>query len=188
MILINLLPPHLRRAKTKGYSLKIDPRVLIAGGIFFVGLTLIFYLQYLLSLRTLKKLQTEWPVVQLKMQKVTQLQSEIEGGSKKEKEFIEGYVLPSFRTTSILSAVSELIPNSIWLIELKLTREGKENSFLLKGLSFATQRNSSIETIEKYLRDLKEKFPPDTRLMLTTSRQQREKAELTLFTAVFKWA
>ena len=118
---------------------------------------------------------------------IASLKSKIEEGSKKEKEFLEHHITSPFPTTSILTAVSELLPDSIWLVELKVSREAKENTFLLKGLSLPSPHYSSIQDIEKYLREIKERFPPATQLILTTSRQVKENQELTLFTAIFKW-
>ena len=187
MIRINLLPPELR--KTKGFflALILKKKVLIGAGSLFVGLTLIFYIQYQLSLRTFKSLQSHWVFLQKDIQRVSDLQSSLESGSKKEKEFLERYVTSPLPLTAISNAVNQFLPDSVWLIEIKVDRKPQENNLLLKGFSVPSSHSSSIQDIEKYLRDLKAVFPPQAELILTTSRQTKDNAELTLFTAVFKW-
>lgn len=187
MILINLLPPEFRKAEPTQSQVWRNPWLLKGAGLSFLALTFFFYVQYLFNVQTLKKLQTRWPTIHAEAQRVSQIKTEIEGGIKSEENFLEHYVSSPFHTTQILSAVSELLPDSMWLVELKVSRKPEKNSILLKGLSHASGRHSSIQEIEKYLRDLKEKLPSDTRLVLTTSRQQKEKMELTLFTADFEW-
>ncbi len=190
MILINLLPPEFRKQKLRsplGPLPESSRRLILIGGIFFVGLTLVFYTQYLFSLKTLGGLKKRWPVLQQEVQRINQIREDIEKGSKREKEFLENYVTSSFPTTNILTGVSKLLPDSMWLVELKLSRQPDANTFLLKGLAVPPKGRSSIQEIEEYLRALKDKFPKSTSLILTTSRQQKEGMELTLFTAVFKW-
>lgn len=164
-----------------------DRRVIIGGICLFTVLTLIFYVQYQITLANLRVLQDKWLLMEKDVNRVTELKKKIEEGSSKEKEFLEGHVISPFPSTAILSALSAFLPDSIWLVELKITRKPDENSVLLKGLSLPSSRRSSIQDIEKYLRDLKEKFPPKTELILTTSRQVKDNRELTVFTAVFKW-
>lgn len=187
MILINLLPPELRREKGIRPLLRDQRKIAVMGGIFLVGLTIVFYIQYQFGLRSLKGLQNRWYSFQKDVQRVTEIQKEMEKGVRGEKQFLDRYVTSSFPVTTILSAVSEFLPDSIWLVELKVSRQPKENTFLLKGFSVSFERRSSIQDIEKYLHDVKEKFPQKTELILTTSRQTKENRESTLFTAVFKW-
>lgn len=187
MIEINLIPRELRREAGKARFFWLNPKTLKMAGVAFLGLTFLCYIFYLFDIKTLKKLKAQWPAIQQEALRVDSIRTEVEGGSKKQKEFLEGYVTSTLPTTKILSAVSELLPDSIWLVELNVTREPKENTFLLKGLSLLSKRHTSIQDIEKYIRDLKKVFPPSSELVLTTSRQQKEDMELTLFTAVFKW-
>ena len=187
MIRINLLPPELRKTKTLYLSFVQKRKILVVAGSCFVGLTLILYLQYLLSLRALKGLQDHWVSLQKDIQRVTLFQSQLETGRRKEKEFLERHVTSPLPVTAILNAINQFLPDSIWLIEIKVSRQPQENSFLVKGFSLPLARKSSIQDIEKYLRDVKGIFPPKTELVLTTSRQTKENRELTLFTAVFKW-
>lgn len=186
MILVNLLPEDLRKKKESHFLFQ-RRKIAKTGGICFAILTFIFYYQYQFSLKTASVLQIQWSFVEKDVGRVNQLRKSIEDGSKKEREFLERYVVSTFPNTAILSAVSEHLPNSVWLLELKILRQPDENALLLKGLSLPSQSHSTIKDIEKYLRDLKGQFPPQTDVILTTSRQHEKNKELTLFTAVFKW-
>lgn len=187
MILINLLPGEFREREPAYARTGLKPVHLRLAGAIFLGLTLILYVHYLISLKTLSGLKSGWASIYQDVQRVTQIRTGMDGGVRVESKFLKDYIRVSFPTTRILSAVSESLPDTVWLIELKVTRTPKENSLLLKGLSHPSRGHSSIHEIEKYLRELKNGFPPGTDLMLTTSRQQRDQTELTLFTAVFKW-
>lgn len=188
MILINLLPPELRKKRYSQLAVLRDRRFILVVSAVFSFLTLLFYLQYQIDLGNLRVLRDKWQLIEKDVQRVAELKKTMEEGSTKERVFLEQHVTTPFPVTAILSAVSVFLPDSIWLVELKITRKPAENSLLLKGLSLPNVRRSSIQDIEKYLRDLKEKFPPGTELILTTSRQVKDSRELTLFTAVFKWS
>lgn len=187
MILINLLPPEYRKERGSKSSFLRNKRALNGIGAGFLILTFIFYVQYQLESVQFHKLRTQWATLEKEVQRVTQLKAKIEQGVKGENDFLESYIATSFPTTVILSTVNVLLPPSIWLLELKVTRRTHENTLLLKGLSFPGRQGVSIQDIEKYLSGLKEKFPTRVDLILTTSRQLKENKELTLFTAVFKW-
>lgn len=187
MILVNLLPAEQRKRIGRGPAFLQDKRFIAGFAVVFSLLTLVFYVRYQINLGELKVLKDQWFLIEKDVQRVTELKKKMEEGIKKEREFLERYVTTSFPNTAILTAASVFLPDSIWLLELKVTRQAGENSFLLKGLSLPNPRRSSIEDIEKYLRVLREKFPEKTELILTTSRQLKDNRELTLFTAVFKW-
>ena len=89
---------------------------------FFGALTVIFYIQYQLGLGQLKQLQGEWQFLEKDVQRITKLKQEMEEGSKSEKQFLDRYVTSAFPTTAILSGVSVFLPESIWLLELKIER------------------------------------------------------------------
>ena len=67
-----------------------------------------------------------------------------------------------------------------------MERKQDGGRLFIKGLSLPSKEKSSIEAIEIYLHQLKEKIP-DANLSLTTTRQTIEGTELTQFTANFAW-
>jgi len=188
MILINLLPYEFRKEALRDPRMRRTIRLVQGGGVVFVGLTLIFYVQYFFEFRSLKAMQTEWQGLEADVQRVQQIRDEMTQGSEAEKNFIESYVISPFRAASILSHLSEFLPDSIWLLELRLVRQPQNNTLLIKGMSLPGRDRSSVQEIEKYLGDLKAGFPQNIELVLTTSRQLKDRIELTFFTAIFKWA
>jgi len=187
VILINLLPAELRKESAARASLLQNKWLLNGLAVGFLLSTFFLHLQYQVVRVEHKRLLEEWAVLEKDSSRVTQLKTQIEQGAKSERDFLQNYVNSPFSTTMILSSVSQLLPLSVWLLELKVTRLGTENTFLLKGISLPGKQGTSIQDIEKYLSELKDKFPPRTEIVLTTSRQVKEDRELTLFTAVFKW-
>lgn len=187
MILVNLLPSQLRHRK--GGTEVTLPKKQIGKIVFvlFLSVTAVFYVQYFISLHSIKGLRNRWALLQSDLLRVDKLRGELESGSKAEHSSLDKYVLSNYRTTEILSSISESIPDSIWLIELRVLRDAGGNTLVLKGAARSKKGRSSLQDIEKYLRDLKAKSPPNTELSLTTTRQEKEMMELTLFTAVFKW-
>lgn len=188
MIQVNLLPPELRTGRKSFYAFSAkNKKPLIGLSVVFLVFTLVLYAQYQMSLGTLRELQAKWTTLQKDMMRVSNLQLELESGSKKEKAFLEHHVTSPLSVTAVLNGLNQYLPDSVWLIETKFSRQVKESTFLVKGFSLPSAQRSSIQDVEKYLRDLKQAFPPETELVLTTSRQTKENKELTLFAAVFKW-
>lgn len=186
MILINLLPKEFSPVKAGLPSLAIR-RIGASIAVVFSVLTLLFYFQYLYQLKIYAELRERWSPLEQTVRQVAQVKAELEGGVKNEKGFIEKHVVPNLKFTALLNAINELLPESTWLVELQVERAVKGNTLVLKGVALPSRRETSIQEIEKYLRALRDRLPPGTNLLLTTSRQQKEKLELTQFTAVFKW-
>lgn len=187
MILVNLVPPEFRGRASHRWNLRSAKGVPLGFAVLFLVLTAIFYFQYLVTLREVKAYRQEWLSLQNDVMRVEETRRQMDAGSRGERTFLEEHILPLFRITSLLSAVSDLLPETVWLVELRVGREQGTDSFVLKGASLPLRGQSSVSEIEKYLGNLKEKLPQNTELVLTTSRQQNEKGELTLFTAAFKW-
>lgn len=183
MIQINLLPDEFR---VKHRTLPNVPtiKLAIAGGVLLVLLTTYFYIDFMIASSSLKKIEAEWDKISPEAVILQQLQGEVEGALKQEKEFLERFATSPQPLTSILQWVSEFLPENSWLIEIKMEQDSKGSHFLLRGLSLASKGRSSIESIEGYLHQLKEKMP-DSRLSLTTTRETQEQIELTQFTALF---
>lgn len=187
MILINVLPPEMRKKGLSRAARGGQRRLLRGLGLGFLAITLLFYVQYLLSMGRYGKLQKQWQGLQGDIGRVNALRSELDTGVRQEKEFLETNVFASPPTTQLFQSVSVFLPNSVWLEELKLSRHPKDHTLLLKGLSLPSKETSSIRNIERYLQSIKEGLPGDANVVLMTSRKQDQSFEVTLFTAVFKW-
>lgn len=183
MISVNLLPQEFQLEKKTTSNVPVRKIAIGIGGLFAV-LTLIFYVDFWLSFSRLKKIESEWNKVAPEALILKQLQSEVEGPLKQERDFMAQFVTTDRPLTSILMWLSQFLPETAWLIEIKLEREGDASHLLVKGASLPSKEKSSIEQIETYLHQLKEKMP-DGKLSLTTTRQMAGQVELTQFTALF---
>lgn len=185
MITINLLPEELRAGGKKMAripALKIG----LGAGILVLVLTFVGYIDLIGSKNRLKKLENEWFSIQPQSQALGQLQQEVETVLKPEKAFWEQFVTARTPLTHKLTWVSEFLPPTAWLLEIKMERKGNSENFFVKGLALPAKTKSSIAQIETYLHDLKDKMP-DANLSLTTTRQKFEETELTQFVANFQW-
>ena len=99
---------------------------------------------------------------------------------------MEQYVTTQRPLTHKLSWVSEFLPETAWLLEVKLERKGNSENFFIKGVALPSKTNSSIAQIETYLHDLKNKMA-GANLSLTTTRQKLEGVDVTQFVANFQW-
>ncbi len=185
MIQINLLPEELRGREKK--TVKVPGlKIGLGAGIFILALTFFFYMDLIIARHKLKKLETEWFANQPKSQELNQLQQEVETVLKPEKKFLEEFVVTQTPLTHKLRWISEFLPETAWLLEVKLERKAEEKEDLfIKGLSLPSKEKSSIAQIETYLHDLKAKMP-EANLSLTTTRQNLEGIDLTQFVANFQ--
>ncbi|MBI3317160.1 MAG: hypothetical protein HYZ85_04060 [Candidatus Omnitrophica bacterium] len=187
MIAVNLLPEEFRvKLKTE---LKLPYlQYAILGGVLLFFITLGLFVDYFIAAAQWGKLSKDWDRVQPQFQELNQLQAQVEGILKQEKEFMEKFVITKRYTTSLLSWVSEFLPDSSWLTEVRVDRLEGGGSMLIKGLVLPprAKSSSSIEQVEAYIQKVKEKIP-DARLNLTTTRQTTDKIELTQFVANFDW-
>lgn len=186
MIELNLLPEELRiKEESGGQKIPVIPLAIGAGAL-FIGITFIFYFNYLGAKASLAKLNTQWQQVQPQSIQLNDLETEVEVRLKPEKQFLETFVTTERPLTWLLETASRYLPASAWLTELKSEHDAGKSFFVVKGLCFSTEDGSSIQHIESYVHDLKKEMP-ETRLSLTTSRTILEGVELTHFTAMFTW-
>ncbi len=185
MITINLLPQEFRP------QLKSEQRIpylKIAAicGILFAVLTIYFYVDLLLANAKLKRIQAAWAKIQPQSIALKKLEDTVEKTLNPEKNFLEGFVTVQKPLTLFMVWASELLPDGVWLTEFSMERKQEGGHLFIKGLALPSKEKSSIESIEIYLHQLKEKIP-DANLSLTTTRQTLEEKELTQFTAHFDW-
>lgn len=185
MITINLLPEEFRiKEKTKSKYPVVQ--IAIGAGVLFALLTVAFYIDFLIANVSLGKLRKESADILPLSQQLKQLEQEVEQTLKPENTFLNRFVTADKPLTQLLMWTSEVLPSSAWLTEFKLTREGEGGKLFIKGLTLATKEKSSIEQIESYLHQMKEKMP-DVNLSLTTSRQRIKDTEVTEFIANYDW-
>lgn len=192
MIKVNLLPQELRKGDANAVRIPYIPLAILAGALFLL-LTFFFYGDYLRARSTYKSIQKEWQKVNPLMAELKALETKAEVEMKGEKNFLEKNVLNTDSVTRILFWVSEFLPPRGWLTELRAQREGEGFRVTLRGvvLPFRTQTGieQGIEQIEEYFQKLKTKLPPQTSVMLTTSKDTKDAggAEGTVFVANLEW-
>src|SRR5690349_2231669 len=164
MIRINLLPEEFRihdKVQTQIPAMKIA----VGAGVFFVILTVWFYIDFLIAQGKVTKVKEQWAILQPQSASLKQLETEVETVLKPQNQFLNRYVTAAQPLTHVLSWLSESLPEKAWLTEVKLEREGEGARLFVKGLALPTKEKSSIEQIESYLHDLKKNIP-DTNLNL----------------------
>ena len=152
----------------------------------FVLLTVYFYVDYLGAKAKLSTLRAEWSVMEPQSKDLQKLEQEVQNTLKPERDFLAAFVATERPLTHYLAWLSEALPEKIWLVELKMDRGANGESLFIKGLSLPSKEKSSIEHIENYLNQLKQKMP-DADLTLTTTRQTTDNVEMTQFIANFQW-
>ncbi len=186
MIKINLLPQELRKEKTNAMRIPYGPLAILAG-VLFLLMTFFFYGDYLRARSAYKSVQKEWARLNPSMAQLKALEAKIEVEMKGEKDFLEKNVLNTESMTRILFWVSEFLPPKGWLTELKAERDGEGCRLTLKGVVLASRTQTGIEQIEEYFQKLKTKLPSQTSVVLTTSKEVKEKMVGTAFVAHLDW-
>lgn len=188
MIEINLLPEEFRIKENASAKVDIPAlKLAIGAGVLLVLLTAYFYVDFLLSAGKLKKLEARWREVQPQALVLNRLQSEVEGVLKTERDFLKLFVTNERPLTHTLTWLSEFLPETAWLTEVKMQHNAEASNLVVKGLCLPTKEKSSIEHIEDYLHQLKQRMQ-DAKLSLTTTRQIKDEIEVTQFVAVFDWS
>ncbi len=185
MIKINLLPEEFRIVKKEKAEIPYT-RIAIGLGILFGILTGSFYLDYMNAQKELKKLEQTWATLQPQSAQLKALESEVETTLKPERDFLTKYVLTAKPLTFLLVWISEFMPDTAWLTEVKMEQSEAGQNLFIKGLVLPSKEKSSIELIEIFFHQLKEKIP-ESLLSLTTTRQKLESVEVTQFIANFEW-
>lgn len=186
MITINLLPPEFKVTEKKAGKIP-GMKFLILGAVLFVLLTSFFYFDFLGSALKLTGMEKEWKQLEPQSVAVRALKDKIDKTVKPETDFLRTRVAVDKPLTHVLTWIHELLPETSWLIELRMDRSADRVIILLKGLVLPGKEKSSIELIENYMQALKARLG-NAALNLTTTRQRMNDTNLTLFTANFEWS
>jgi hypothetical protein len=186
MIKINLLPPEFLKAKTSATRIPYIPLALLAGTLFLL-MTFFFYGDYLRARSAYKKVHGEWAKLNPLMAQLKTLEKQVAVDMKGEKDFLEAKVLNKEPVTRMLFLASYFLPPGGWLTEFKLEREGEGCRLTLKGVVLPSRMQTEIEQIEEYFQKMKTELPPRTSVALTTSKESKEKAGGTSFSAQLEW-
>jgi hypothetical protein len=186
MIKVNLLPQELRKRKKSSTRIPYMP-LFILGGVLFLLMTFFFYGDYIRARSAYKKVKKEWESLNPSMAQLKALETKIEVEMRGEKDFLEKNILNTESMTRILFWVSEFLPPKGWLTNLKAERQGEGCRLTLKGVVLPSRSQTGIEQIEEYFQKLKSKLSPQAAVILTTSKEVKEKTEGTAFVANIEW-
>ena len=200
MILINLLPSELRVKETKKLNLPYRQIGLVIFMIFLV--TALYNLFLFVRVRgEYRKLDREWQAMAERSNEAEALEKDLGAAILSEVDFYDSFVDPTLESARVLNVVSDLLPRSAWLSELKLHRQKKELELILTGSSRSGLRGSRLIEIQNFVNELKNKIEPflgpltqtdpnvkkQIKVALTTSSKKGEAGrETTEFTASFK--
>jgi Tfp pilus assembly protein PilN len=185
MIEINLLPEEFRSARKSG---KQPPYVLLAGVVagIFVLVSSVLYFDFLKQKSELRQITGQWEMSQPEYKILQQLQADLDGPVRSEREFMMRFVTTQRPLYVTLMWLSECLPNNAWLTDLRLERGLDGEALYIRGQVIPSGKKTSIEQIEAYLQALKIKMP-DARITLSTSRQEIDKVDVTQFVTQFMW-
>ena len=156
MILINLLPIELRPRVVKQTKIPVLP---IAIGLFiiFIGVSLINLYVSVNKSQELRSLKTQWERLKIQNKEAEQLQRELSMGLKQEVNFYDTVVDPPIEVGMIFGFISELIPDSVRLVDLKYEGQRGKIQVVMNGFSEVSQAASKLVEIQKFANNLKEK-------------------------------
>lgn len=186
MITINLLPPEYKRKKRTAGPVPYIPLVILFGVLFFL-LTLFFFADYLKTKSAYDRIWKEWEQISPQMQQLKSLERKVDVEMRGEKEFLEKYVLNTDSMTRILECLSENLPPSAWLTEVRLERVKGGGKLALQGVVLPMLKKTGIEQIEDYMKKLKENLPKGNYTLTTAKQDSKGSGEGIAFSALFDW-
>lgn len=185
MLAINLLPEELRIQKKSSVQLPYLKYAII-GGVVFMLVTVSFYFDYLSAVREFNEVEKTWKTIQPQSQQLKALETEVETVIKPERNFLSRHVVTGRPMTGFMISLSELLPDTSWLTEVKMEQKDGNQSLFVKGVVLPSKNSTGIEAVEKYVHELQLKVP-EAKLSLTTTRQKIADLEVTQFIANFEW-
>lgn len=167
MILINLLPEELR--VRRGPKVKV-PYKLIGVILFLVFLVISLFNLYLnLRVRALHRvLEARWQKMEPSYVEALRLEAELGTSVLAEVDFYDTFVDPPLESAHILNLMSDLIPKSLVLEEVRFERQGKELQLTLQGISESQERDSQLVQIQDYANGLKKQMEAFLKLSSAT--------------------
>ncbi len=185
MLSINLLPRELRVKKKTAVTVPYMKFIIIAAAIFFF-VTVSFYFDYLSSARELTEVERTWKTLQPQSLQLKSLEKDVETVIKPERNFLNRHVVTGKPMTGFLISLSQLLPETAWLTEVRMEQKEGDQSLFVKGIVLPSKMTSGIEAVEVYVHEL-QRMVPDAKLSLTTTRQKISQLEVTQFIANFEW-
>jgi Tfp pilus assembly protein PilN len=185
MIEINLLPEEFKSTRKRGNQPPYIVISAVVAGIFVLASS-VMYFDFLKQKNELQQITRQWEMSQPEYKILQQLQTDLEGAVRSEREFMMRFVTTQRPLYITLMWLSECLPSNAWLTDLRLERGLDGEALYIRGQVIPSGKKTSIEQIEAYLQALKIKMP-DARITLSTSRQEIDRVDVTQFVTQFMW-
>lgn len=154
MITINLLPVEFRRKKEMPALLSLRFGIISAC---LISILLWIFFSSLKGMvqADLSAALSEWKGVELKSQEADKVMLEINQDLLERQKLKDAIQANRISWAYVLNEISNLLPESVWLDQLKLQWNEKKNlEFLLKGTARPRENEPDIKVIGRYVSDV----------------------------------
>ncbi len=200
MIRINLLPVEFRQVEVK--QNKFSPQVILLSVLFIC--LLVALCQFFSYAGVRKKIhQSDAEMTQLTepSKESDQLDQAINGKLLPEKRFFNQYVMSNYLVAEVMNELSDNLPDSVWLADLRFHREREALHLDLTGYSRITSKQIAVAQIQEYVNLIKGKMeeilrkgskeqekaaPQEVKVVLTTNLREISSMEAMQFAVSFK--
>ncbi len=157
MIRINLLPHEMRHKEVRKLNIPVVPVL--------TGIFLLFLLASLFNLfihiqkrGELRRLEAQWESLKVKNAEAEALQRELGMGVKAEADFYDSVIDPPLETARVLGVINELIPDNVWMSDLRYDRKPDGHDVLINGFAEESQKESDLVVIQNFANAIKEQL------------------------------
>jgi hypothetical protein len=157
MILVNLLPKEYRVSDKPKYSVSFRWGAL-AMFLCFLAVSLFNLYEYVGLRNESRSLQAQWQKIEGPSREADQLQFELGASVLSEIKFYDTFLDPPFEMALMLNLISDLIPRSLTLQNLKLSRHGHEFEVIMNGISETWSEKSKLVEIQNFANGLKDQL------------------------------
>lgn len=182
MILINLLPEDLRIKEVRKIAI---PYREIAVGVFalFLIATLFNLFVYVRVRGEFRSLDKQWKELAPGNTEAESLEKELGATIVAEVDFYDQFVDPPLEAARVMNLMSDLIPASIWLDQMKFERKKRDIQLILMGFSESRGKSSTLVEIQKFANDLKARLEANIGPASNTNLNAKKHVKATVTTS-----
>lgn len=182
MILINLLPEDLR---IKEVRKTVIPYREIAIGVFalFLIMTLFNLFVYVRVRGEFRNLDRQWKELTPRNTEAESLEKELGATIVAEVDFYDQFVDPPLEAARVMNLISDLIPTSIWLDQMRFERKKRDIQLTLMGFSESRGKSSTLVEIQKFANDLKARLEANIGPASNTNLNAKKHVKVTVTTS-----
>ncbi|PIQ87244.1 MAG: hypothetical protein COV74_01610 [Candidatus Omnitrophica bacterium CG11_big_fil_rev_8_21_14_0_20_45_26] len=179
MIKVNLLPIEFRQVEVKQSRVKPQTALL---AIFFLllAVALIQLFSYVTVQQKVHRFESEMEVLKAPSAKSDSLTTAIKSKLEPEIAFFRRHVLANVLVAEILNSASDLLPEGMWLSDIRLNRGGEAVVLEMTGYAKLTTKQIAVAQIQEYVNKLKAQL--ETMLNEGVSDNRMQEVKITLST------